>query len=105
MPKENQIRKKAVEKLKGKNYIFWYPAKIKFKQNDIFGVFDLICWKKRVGELKFIQLTTLPNLSTRRKKIKNFLKRNKISLSARSDIKIEIWAWSKREKKFRIIKI
>jgi len=103
MPTEQFIRKKAVEKLKKKNWIFWYPAKIKFKQNDIFGIFDLICWKGKTSEIKFIQLTTKANLSTREKKIKKFLKKNR--LPKRNFLNIEVWGWCKREKKFKIIEI
>lgn len=102
MPRENEIRKKAVEILKKKKFLVWYPPKVKFKQNDIFGIFDLICWEKRKGNLKFIQLTTLSNLSTRRKKIQNFLKKNKLNPKNRRKVRIEIWAWSKTNKKFKI---
>jgi len=101
--KEAEIRKRAIEKLKKEKWILWYPAKIRFKQNDIFGIFDLICWKRRTGEIKFIQLTTKANLSTREKKIKKFIKKNR--LPKRKFLDIEIWGWSKKEKKFKIIKI
>ncbi|PIR06016.1 hypothetical protein COV54_03500, partial [Candidatus Jorgensenbacteria bacterium CG11_big_fil_rev_8_21_14_0_20_38_23] len=94
--REAEIRKKAVEKLKKKNWIIWYPAKIKFKQNDIFGVFDLICWKKKTSKIKFIQLTTKANLSTREKKIQKFLKKN--GVPKRNFLNIEAWGWSKKEK-------
>jgi len=101
--REAEIRKKAVEKLKKKNWIIWYPAKIKFKQNDIFGVFDLICWKKKTSKIKFIQLTTKANLSTREKKIQKFLKKN--GVPKRNFLNIEAWGWSKKEKIFKIIEI
>jgi len=35
MPKESVIRKKAVEILENQGFVYWYPAKVKFKQNDI----------------------------------------------------------------------
>ena len=72
--KESLIRKKAIQILEKKKWIVWWPSKVKFKQSDIFGIFDMICWKKITGNLKFIQLTTVSNLSTRRKKIQNFFK-------------------------------
>jgi len=102
MPKESGIRKRAVRKLEKEKFLYWYPAKVKYKQNDIFGTFDMICWKKTTGKLKFVQLTTLSNLSTRRKKIRNFLKKNKINLKIRYSAGIEIWAWNKRNKTFKI---
>ena len=103
MPKESEIRKKAVEILGKKKFLCWYPAKVKFKQNDIFGIFDLICWKGKTSEIKFIQLTTKANLSTREKKIKKFLKKNR--LPKRNFLNIEVWGWCKKEKKFKIIEI
>ncbi|MDO8663795.1 MAG: hypothetical protein Q7K28_03105 [Candidatus Wildermuthbacteria bacterium] len=102
MPRESEIRKKAVTKLTDENWIYWYPPKVKFKQNDIFGVFDIICCKKKVGDLKFIQLTTVSNLSARRKKIQNFLTENKIHSKLSRNADLEIWAWSKRHKSFKI---
>ena len=97
MPKESLIRKKAIEILKEGGWITWYPSKIRFKQNDIFGIIDLLAIKRK--KQKNIQLTTLPNISTKRKKITNFLKNFKVELP------VEIWAWSKKEKKFRKEKI
>jgi len=103
MAKESLIRKKAVEILTKEKWMTWWPAKVKFKQNDIFGAFDMVCCKKGAGNLKFIQLTTAPNLSARRKKIQSFLKKNgingpKIVFGA----EVEIWAWAKKIKKFKI---
>ena len=98
--KEAEIRKKAIEILQGKGWATWFPSKARFKQNDIFGIFDLICWKKKNGELKFVQLTTVSNLSTRRKKIQNFLKKNKIN--PKRNLGIEIWAWNRKKKAFKI---
>jgi len=100
MAKESEIRKKAVQILEKQKWIIWWPSRAIFKQNDIFGIFDLICLKKSVGDLKFIQLTTLSNLSTRRKKIKSFLKKN--HLSNKKLAEIEIWGWNKNKKEFKI---
>jgi len=100
MAKESEIRKKAVQILEKQKWLIWWPSRAIFKQNDIFGIFDLICLKKRAGDLKFIQLTTLSNLSTRRKKIKNFLKKNR--LFKKNPMNIEVWGWNKRKKEFKI---
>lgn len=100
--KEAEIRKRAVKILTDEKWIHWYPPKVKFKQNDIFGVFDMVCCRKTTGNLKFIQLTTVSNLSTRRKKIESFLKKSKIKSKASFGATMEIWAWSKRQKKFKI---
>lgn len=105
MAREAEIRKKAIQKLDKEGQIIWFSPKVKYKQTDIFGVFDLICWKKKKGSLKFIQLTTLSNLSTRRKKIQKFLKKHKINSKIRGGIKVEIWAWSQQKKTFKIEEI
>jgi hypothetical protein len=98
MPKEYLIRKKAIEILEKQNWLTWRAPKVRFSQTDIFGVFDMVCWQKKTSRLKFIQLTTLSNLSARRKKIQNFLRKNKISPS----VKIELWGWNGGKKTFKV---
>ncbi|HUW71930.1 MAG TPA: hypothetical protein VMV66_01900 [Candidatus Humimicrobiaceae bacterium] len=100
MAKESEIRKKAVQILEKKKWLIWWPSRAIFKQNDIFGIFDLICLKKKIGSIKFVQLTTLSNLSTRRKKIKNFLEEYQLSKQSSADI--EVWGWDKRKREFKI---
>lgn len=95
--REAQIRKKVIEKLQADGWITWFPAKVRFKQNDIFGIIDLLAVKGKV--MKKIQLTTLPNVSIRRKKIICFLKKFKVELP------VEIWSWDKKRKNFRKEKI
>jgi len=97
MAKEAEIRKKAIKILKKEKWVTWFAPKVKFKQTDVFGIIDLLALKGK--KRKNIQLTTLPNVSAKRKKITNFLKKYKVELP------VEIWAWSKKEKKFRIEKI
>lgn len=68
------------EKLKkyiGDKGVIWKPAKVKFYQNDIFGIFDCVVLMKN-GEFLFIQITTKKHVSDRRKKIKKFLEDNSI---------------------------
>lgn len=97
MPKESKIRKMAVELLEKKGWICWSPSKVKFQQNDVFGIIDLLAIKG--SRWKKIQLTTMPNVSTRRKKIKKFLEKNNLKML------VEIWAWSNKNKEFKIKKI
>ena len=97
MAKESEIRKKAIKILQRDGWITWFGPKVKYKQTDVFGIIDLLALKGR--KQKNIQLTTLPNVSTKRKKIKNFLKKFKVELS------VEIWGWSKKNKSFKIEKI
>ena len=100
MPAEQFIRKKAIDILGKEGFVYWYPAKVRYKQNDIFGIFDLVCWRKKTTKIKFLQLTTLPNFSTRKKKIKRFLEKNK--LSQQKPVEIEVWGWNSRKKEFKI---
>ena len=67
MPKENLIRKKAIQILEERGWICWYPSKVRYQQTDVFGIIDILALRKR--EKKNIQLTTLPNVSAKRKKI------------------------------------
>lgn len=97
MLNESEIRKRAIEILKKKKWIFWYPARIKYRQNDIFGIIDLLALRGK--KLKYIQLTTLPNLARQRKKILNFFKEFKVKLP------VEIWAWNSSKKTFKIERI
>jgi hypothetical protein len=97
MPKEAQIRKKIVEILEKDNWIVWYPSKVKYQQNDVFGIIDLLAIKGK--KKKNIQITTVSNLSARRKKITNFVKKANVELP------VEIWAWNQKKKIFKKEKI
>ena len=74
--REAEIRKKAIEILRSDKWIVWYAPKVKYKQTDVFGIIDVLALKGK--QKKNIQLTTLPNVSGRRKKIKVFEKKKLI---------------------------
>ncbi len=97
MPKEFQIRKKAIQILEEKKWIVWCPSKVRYQQNDVFGIIDVLAIKGK--HKKNIQLTTLSNISARRKKITNFIKKFKVEIS------VEIWAWNNKKKEFKIEEI
>lgn len=97
MPKEAEIRKKAIQILNKGGWITWHPSRARYKQNDIFGIIDLLAVKGKI--MKKIQLTTLPNISTKRNKINSFLKKFKVELL------VEIWGWDKKRKNFRKEKV
>ncbi len=97
MPKEVEIRKKAVKELENNGWVVWYPPKIRFKQTDIFGIIDLLALKG--CRQKNIQLTTVSNLATRRKKINEFLTKFEVRIT------VEIWAWNAKNKDFKKEKI
>lgn len=97
MAKESLIRKKALQILEEKKWIYWYPKKVKFQETDIFGIADLICCQK--NKIRLIQLTTLSNISYKRRKIIAFFKKNRVQLP------IEIWAWNSSKKIFKKEKV
>jgi len=93
---EIQIRKKALERLTKQHWVSWYPPRVRWrKEQDIFGVFDLIAVK--TGKVRFIQLTTWHNIRAREKKVKDFLTKNELYLHS------EIWGWKEKEKNFGVI--
>lgn len=97
MAKESLIRKKAIEILENDGWITWFPSRARFKQNDVFGIIDLMAIRGKMK--KNIQLTTLPNASARRKKIKKFLKDNNVEMT------VEVWSWCQIKKFFKKEKI
>jgi len=98
MPKEAEIRKKAIQILKKAGWAVWYAPKTRYHHADIFTIGDVLAWKNR--SLKIIQLTTTENKAARAKKIRSYLQKNNLS-----GLRIEIWAYAKRNRKFVIEKI
>jgi len=56
--------------------------------NDVFGVFDLIAGQRNLG-FRFIQVTTVENVSARRHKVEEVAKR----LPDISGVTYEVWGW------------
>ena len=75
------------------------PARVKYYDNDILGFADVICVSKDKGVF-FVQLTTLSNMSARKKKIMGVLKGK-----PKLDCWIEIWGWNARKKEFKVVKM
>lgn len=84
---EAKIRKEAIKELEAGGYVYWFPPRVKFYQNDIFGVFDFVAIDK-FSNLIFVQITSASNMSARFKKVDEFLTRHQIVLNA------QIWGWS-----------
>jgi len=93
--KEALIRKKALEILESEGYTCWVPRKVKYWETDIFGVFDIVATREH---LRFIQITTLSNISARRKKVRGFLDKLNVSFSGVS----EVWGYDSKHKRFKI---
>lgn len=95
--KESVIRKKAIEVLTGEDYLTWYPSPVRWKKEiDIFGVFDIVA-VKHLKVPRFIQITSLGNISARKKKVLNVFK-DMLPLMS-----IEVWGYDKKKKRFKII--
>lgn len=93
MAREAEIRKKAIQQLIIKGWLTWHPSKVRYKQNDIFGIIDLLALRK--NKMRYIQLTTPPNLARQRKKILSFFRKKGVKLP------VEIWVWIKKKKGFK----
>ena len=91
---ENNLRKILKNNL-GKYGLLWFPARVKFHENDIFGAYDCVFYAG--GDILFIQLTTLTNLSHRRNKI---IARFPSSMGIPKNS--YIYAWDDKTNSFRI---
>lgn len=90
--KEKEIKQKLKDKL-GKYGVLWFPAHVRYYNNDILGAFDCVYFAG--NEVYFIQITTLTNLSHRRRKI-NFIFDNKPPRNS------QIYAWDDTNQCFKI---
>lgn len=96
--KESEIRKKVIAA--HPDWVVWFPAKVKYQETDIFGVFDLLLIKKNSSQLKWIQLTSYSNVPARKKKILAFFSANLVFIR-----NAEIWGWNESKKEFRVVKL
>lgn len=95
--KEALIRAKVRELLEADKWYFWFPVRTKWNSNDIFTIFDAMAIKGTT--IRYIQYTTLPNISARKKKIMDFFKLRQVYVPC------EIWGWNKKKKDFKIVKL
>lgn len=76
---EKQIRYLLVEELKRDwavdNIAIFAPARVRYFQTDIFGVFDVIAIHPRTKIIYFIQITSKQHRSERFRKIIEWLKK------------------------------
>ncbi len=86
-----------IQLLEDDGWVCWFPPKVKFRESDVFGIIDVLALKGK--NKKNIQLTTLPNISAKRKKIRSFLERTKVQPT------VEIWAGEKKRRKFKKEKV
>ena len=98
--KEAEIVKKAVQELKLQGICaVWVAHKKKFyPDSDVFGIFDIVYYEKHGNQTHtgFIQVTTLSNLSHRRKKIISFFAAQNLAVPAR----VFVWAYDRNRSRF-----
>lgn len=85
---EKEIKDKAKTKLQALGFVSWWPPHVRFYERDIFGTFDFIAAKG--SKIILVQITSVSNLSARRKKILAFLDLHKLDFR-------EAWVWAYRE--------
>jgi hypothetical protein len=89
---EKKLRLKLKELL-GKYGALWFPPQVKYYNNDILGAFDCVFFNG--FDVYFIQITTLTNISHRRRKI-NFIFNNHPPHNS------QIYAWDDKNNCFKI---
>jgi len=89
MAQEGIIKREVKLILANEGYVFWSGAKAMYQSSDIFGIFDCIAAKRgKTNELRFIQYTSMSNMSARRSKIKKFFIANNLFIDS------ELWGYS-----------
>lgn len=97
--KESVIRKKAIIELDKLNYIVWWPYDNRWaREQDIFGVFDIIAIHKKNSLIQFVQITTVSNISARKKKVMSFL--DKLRWRDKHFI-FSVWGYNQKNKNFK----
>lgn len=100
--KESYIRRKVLDELTRQGYVCWwpYPPRNTYaKEKDILSIFDVLAVKRGTSEVKWIQFTSLSNVSARKKKIEDYFRAHDIFLEGS-----EVWGY-KGKSDFRIIPI
>ena len=101
--KESAIRRLACDELERLGYIVWWPYDNRWaKEQDIFGVFDLIAIHKKTALVQFVQITTVSNISARKKKVIGFL----LKLRWQDDNFIfSVWGYNQKYKHFKQVQL
>lgn len=95
MATEALIRSKAKKELEKEGYHVWCPAKAKYIETDIFGVFDAVAIKD--SHIRYIQWTSLKNIRAREKKIRQFFE------DKRCFVGCEVWGYDQKKGEFKKI--
>lgn len=96
--KEKDIRDTVIQKLGNEGWISWWPRRVRFiKEQDMFGVWDLIAMKK--NKIRLIQYTTKGNMKAREHKIRAWMELYGITFKG------EVWGWDGKKGKFKITRL
>ena len=103
MPSEYILKIKVRGYFEKQGYKIWFPPRVRYKkENDIFSIWDGVCWKK--DKFIFFQITTLSNKSARLKKIVNYMLPNYLYMCP-PKVKGLLMCWKQKTKEFVITKI
>jgi hypothetical protein len=97
--RETQLKKLLKKEFETKAIAYYFAPRVKWQSCDIFGVYDVVTWDGYTTD--FIQITTLTNVSHRKRKIFNFFKEKMIVPPHHS----YIYAYDEKTKDFRRIHI
>lgn len=86
--KGTALELKAKKILEADGYIVHRTIRSQFHHNDVFGCFDLVA-KNDLGYTKWIQVTTLSQVSKKRKNIDTALDEGHFSVQE----EVEVWGW------------
>jgi hypothetical protein len=101
--KEKEIVAKLVEYFNKENngaYTMWQSPSYKNRRWDIFNCFDVIIAFHDYRAPFYIQITSLSNLSHRRRKIENFFNTTQAKIA-----NCYVFAWNDRKQVFKIEKM
>ena len=73
--KEITIKKAVYKQLEKEGYYGWSAPKVRYIETDIFGIFDGLFIKD--SHIRYIQWTTVSNMSARKNKILKFFEEHK----------------------------
>ena len=95
--KEATLIIKSKKYLREKGYTeFWKPPKNRWsKEEDVFGIIDILCLKKP-GDLLGVQITTFQNRKARKKKIEKWIKKTGMDSPSFS---LWVLSWHKKTKR------
>ena len=99
--KEATIKKHFKKLADNCGWLYWFPGRVKYKENDIFGVFDCVVINQQ-GDVGFVQLTTKHNIYARRRKIERWIIKNQVAFL---NLNLYVFGWDVGRRSFSVLPI